>query len=156
MNAKQRKKIRLAPELYKVIGLPCSITLATKGAQKIFLNECLAESFVTLIRDYCLRNDIPLYTYCVMPDHVHLLISASDKKDIIEFVRELKSLSTIIAWQHGYTGTIWQKSFYDHFLRKDEDCQVVANYIVQNPVRQHIVEHWGDYRFSGSLVYDLE
>jgi len=90
-----------------------------------------------------------------MPDHVHLLISASDKKGIVEFVRETKSLSTKMAWQHDYNGTIWQRSFYDHFLRKDEDCRIVANYIIRNPVRAGIVEHWKDYPFCGSLVYEL-
>jgi len=90
-----------------------------------------------------------------MPDHVHLLISASERESIIEFVREIKSLSTKMAWQHGYSGTIWQRSFYDHFLRKDEDCKMVANYIVHNPVRAGIVQHWQNYPFSGSLVYEL-
>jgi len=90
-----------------------------------------------------------------MPDHVHLLISASERESIIEFVGEIKSLSTKMAWQHGYSGTIWQRSFYDHFLRKDEDCKMVANYIVHNPVRAGIVEHWQNYPFSGSLVYEL-
>jgi putative transposase len=76
-------------------------------------------------------------------------------KGIIEFVREIKGLSTKLAWQDGYQGTIWQRSFYDHFLRLDEDCMLVAKYIIGNPVRKGIVEHWEDYPFSGSLVYDL-
>ena len=32
---------------------------------------------------------------------------------------------------------------------------MVANYIIHNPVRNGIVENWGDYPFSGSLVYEL-
>ena len=90
-----------------------------------------------------------------MPDHVHLLISASDKKGIIELIKEIKSLSAKLAWQLGYNGIIWQRSFYDHFLRKDEDCRIAANYIIHNPVRAGIVEHWKDYQFSGSSVYEL-
>jgi len=108
-----------------------------------------------LLRAVCKENNIPLYAYCVMPDHVHFLLSASETKGIVEFVREIKSRSTKLAWQHGYRGTIWQRSFYDHFLRRDENCMLVAKYIIDNPVRKGIVERWEDYPFSGSLVYEL-
>jgi REP element-mobilizing transposase RayT len=155
MHVNHRKKIRLSPEIYRIVDIPCSITIAAKGKQKIFSHECLAQDFVALLRKVCDENDIPLYAYCIMPDHVHLFISASEKKGIIEFVREIKSLSTKMAWRHGYSGAIWQRSFYDHFLRKDEDCRIAASYIVHNPVRAGIVEQWKDYRFSGSLVYEL-
>jgi len=155
MYVKHRKKIRLSPEIYHIVDIPCSVTIATKKKQRIFSNQHLAHDFVALLRRQCEHNKIPLYAYCVMPDHVHLLISASERESIIEFVREIKSLSTKMAWQHGYSGTIWQRSFYDHFLRKDEDCKMVANYIVHNPVRAGIVQHWQNYPFSGSLVYEL-
>jgi len=154
MHLNQRKKIRLSPEIYRIAGIPCSVTIATKKKQRIFYNQDLAHNFVALLKKVCQENNIPLYAYCIMPDHVHLLISASARKGIVEFVREIKSLSTKMAWQHGYNGTIWQRSFYDHFLRKDEDCRIVANYIVHNPVREGMVEHWKDYHFSGSLVYE--
>ena len=127
------------------------MTIATKKKQRVFSDKDLAHDFVALLKKLCQENNIPLYAYCVMPDHVHLLISASDKKGIIEFIREIKGLSTKVAWQRGYGGSIWQRSFYDHFLRKDEDCRIAANYIVHNPQREGIVEHWEDYRFSGSL-----
>jgi len=152
---KQRKKIRLSPETYRIFGVPCSVTIATKKRQRIFSNQDLAHNFIALLKKICQENNIPLYAYCVMPDHVHLLISASDKKGIIELIKEIKSLSAKLAWQLGYNGTIWQRSFYDHFLRKDEDCRIAANYIIHNPVRAGIVEHWKDYQFSGSSVYEL-
>jgi REP element-mobilizing transposase RayT len=155
VNAKHRQKIRLDPETYRTPDLPCFITIATKDKQAVFCHQNLAENFMALLSTVCKENNIPLYAYCIMPDHVHLLLSASETKGITEFVREIKSRSTKLAWQHGYRGTIWQRSFYDHFLRRDEDCMLVANYIVHNPVRSGIVEHWRDYPFSGSLVYEL-
>jgi len=155
MYVNRRKKIRLSPETYRIVGVPCSVTIATKKRQRIFSNQDLAHNFIALLKKLCQENNIPLYAYCVMPDHVHLLISASDKKGIIELIKEIKSLSTKLAWQLGYNETIWQRSFYDHFLRKDEDCRIAANYIIHNPVRDGIVEHWKDYRFCGSSVYEL-
>jgi len=90
-----------------------------------------------------------------MPDHVHLLLSASETTSITDFVREMKGRGSKMAWRHGCQGTIWQRSFYDHFLRQDEECRAVAEYIIHNPVRRGMVGEWRDYPFCGSLVYDL-
>jgi len=48
---------------------------------------------------------------------------------------------------------LWQKSFYDHVLRQDEDVQHTVNYILGNPVRNQMVEQARDYPYSGSLLY---
>ncbi len=90
-----------------------------------------------------------------MPDHIHLLISPSPQVSLVDFVRAFKGRSTRLAWQYGYPGKIWQRSFYDHFLRKEEDVHRVVDYILNNPVRQGIVDDWQEYPFSGSLVYNL-
>ena len=155
MEFKPRTRIRLDPEIYAMVGLPCFVTTATKEKKPVFSAGQLGEDFVTLLKNMCHESDVPLYAYCIMPDHAHLLLSASISKSIIGFVREMKSRSTKMAWRHGYKGSIWQRSFYDHFLRQDEDCRVVAEYIINNPVRRGIVKQWGDYPFSGSLVYEL-
>jgi REP element-mobilizing transposase RayT len=49
---------------------------------------------------------------------------------------------------------LWQPSFYDHVLRKDEDLLETAKYIFNNPVRKKIVEHYQDYQLSGSFELD--
>jgi len=150
-----RKRIRLSREIYRTVDTPCFITIATRKKQRVFSNQDLAHDFVALLKRQCEQNEIMLYAYCVMPDHAHLLISISKGGDIIEFIREIKSLSSKIARQCSYSEAIWQRSFYDHFLRKDEDCKVVANYIVHNPVRAGIVEQWDYYPFSGLSAYHL-
>jgi REP element-mobilizing transposase RayT len=42
-------------------------------------------------------------------------------------------------------GALWQKAFYDHALRKDEDVQNIARYIVANPLRAGLVKNIGEY-----------
>jgi putative transposase len=43
------------------------------------------------------------------------------------------------------TGKLWQRGFYDHALRKDEDVLKLARYIVANPIRAGIINKIGDY-----------
>jgi REP element-mobilizing transposase RayT len=42
-------------------------------------------------------------------------------------------------------GSLWQRGFHDHALRRDEDQQQVARYIIANPLRAGLVEKIGDY-----------
>jgi REP element-mobilizing transposase RayT len=45
----------------------------------------------------------------------------------------------------GSHGQLWQKSFHDHALRKEEDLLAIARYIVANPLRAGLVKKIGDY-----------
>ncbi|MBN2380988.1 hypothetical protein JXM67_14415 [candidate division WOR-3 bacterium] len=44
---------------------------------------------------------------------------------------------------------MWQRGYYDHILRKEEDLEIVANYIWGNPVRKGLAETIEEYPFSG-------
>lgn len=84
-----------------------------------------------------------------MPDHVHLLVSTK-KHDIISVIAKWKSYTTHLAKKTYNIGKLWQRSFYDHALRKDEDIETVVRYIINNPVRKELVTDWRKYPYSWS------
>ncbi|MNR61582.1 hypothetical protein D3C85_1833710 [compost metagenome] len=45
----------------------------------------------------------------------------------------------------GRDGPLWQHGFHDRAIRREEDLQAVARYIVANPLRAGLVERIGDY-----------
>ena len=90
-----------------------------------------------------------------MPDHVHLLIEGlRDDSDARKFIVKSKQCSA-----HAYATTfrerLWQPFGYEHVLRDDEKVQVVARYILENPVRSGLASCVRDYPFIGSQVFDL-
>ena len=90
-----------------------------------------------------------------MPDPVHLILGASPTCDIVTFVGPFKNLAQREAWRLGVKGAFWQTRFWEHFLRGDERLEHVVEYVLNNPVRSGLVEQWGDYRVSGTSVFDL-
>ena len=50
----------------------------------------------------------------------------------------------------------WQKDFYDHIIRANEDLGTQIRYIANNPVRKGLVSDWHDYPFTGSIGIDLK
>ena len=83
----------------------------------------------------------------VMPNHIHALImidgrgNASDST-ISEFVRAFKSKSTVAYIRMvkdgraiSFEGKMWQRSYYDHIIRNEQDFREVWKYIEENPLR---------------------
>jgi putative transposase len=151
----QRRRIRLAPAAYANAGEICSITIAVKGRTPVFASAAVADAAVDVLRRQAAATGVPIYAWCVMPDHVHLILSASPSCDLVTFVGQFKNLALRAAWRVGIKGAFWQTSFWDHFLRGDERLAQVIEYVLQNPVRSGLVERWCDYRFSGSSVFEL-
>jgi putative transposase len=147
----ERKIIRLHHAAYADPTAICSVTALTAGRHSFFQSFELTAACVDLLLDFAEAHGVPLYAYCFMPDHLHLLLSGSSSTSVFAFDGEIKSRSTRVAWQHGCTGKIWQRRFYDHLLRADEDVGRVE-YILNTPVRKGIVDDWRDYPFSGSTV----
>ena len=94
-----------------------------------------------------LQRKSDMMAVCVMPDHVHLLMTPLSE-NLIDLISKWKGYASHLVWNKSYEGKVWQRSFYDHALRKDEDVKRVAEYIVCNPVRKGLVQDWSSYPYS--------
>lgn len=84
--------------------------------------------------------------WVVMPDHVHWLFQLGENMDLSAVIKRFKACSARRVNDHlNRRGALWQKAFYDHALRKDEDVLGVARYIVANPLRAGLVKNIGEY-----------
>jgi REP element-mobilizing transposase RayT len=81
-----------------------------------------------------------------MPDHLHWLIA--DAASMKELVYSFKSYSTYAARTLGHSSKIWQRSYWDHVVRRDEDLNEIVEYIVQNPARKGIVSDFREYPYQ--------
>jgi putative transposase len=86
------------------------------------------------------------FAWVVMPDHVHWLFQLGLDTDLSSTIKHFKARSAHRVNRYlNRQGAVWQKAYYDHALRRDEDIQGIARYIVANPLRAGLVEHVGDY-----------
>ena len=97
------------------------------------------------------RGAVP-HLICLMPDHVHMVIEVRTI-GLVDLMARLKSESTQTWWQLGRTGKLWQKNFYDRGIRKSDDFDAIATYILHNPVRAGLVEEWRMYPLiAGEMI----
>ena len=84
--------------------------------------------------------------WVVMPDHIHWLFQLGDSLPLSVVVKHFKARSALRINRHlNRQGPLWQKAYYDHAIRKEEDLRQIARYIVANPLRAGLVENVGDY-----------
>jgi REP element-mobilizing transposase RayT len=76
-----------------------------------------------------------------MPDHVHALLSFPPEKPMERVIAQWKEY---VAKQAGIR---WQRDFFDHRLRSDEQWEAKAAYIEMNPVRKGLVSEAKDWPY---------
>ena len=87
-----------------------------------------------------------------MPDHLHWLFQLQASASLSEVMKIYKARSArAIKHYLGRRGAFWQKAFYDHALREEEDLISIARYIVANPLRAGLVSHIGEYPHWDSI-----
>lgn len=89
-------------------------------------------------------SNINVDAYVIMPDHIHLLLRIHVPKTNNETCR--KNISTVInQWKGIVTKTIghsiWQKLFFDHVVRNDEDYENILRYMYNNPLKWYYEHH---------------
>lgn len=147
MLEKRRKNIRLPRESYEISSQIFSITVCTKDRRPLFQSETWAKLILTSLKTGPFGKDTELYAYCLMPDHIHIQLSPLET-NLMDLINGWKSFTAKLLRRNGLIGPCWQRGFYDHAIRKEEDIRTVAEYIVNNPVRANLVENWVDYPFS--------
>ncbi|HRR38964.1 MAG: transposase [Candidatus Bipolaricaulis sp.] len=149
---RRRRSLRLEGFDYRYPG-PYHVVLGTFQRQPLLATAPLIEALVGELAAVATAMGATVYAYCFMPDHAHLLVALPGGVYLSQFVQEFKGRSTRVFWHHGGTGRLWQRGFYDHILRAEEDVHAMARYIMANPVRRGLVQDFREYVGSGSLVF---
>ena len=137
-----RKKNRL--QCYDYAEEGCYfITVCTNQREKIFwlddqptqtppMSEAGEEVDQSIRRISKIYPWLTVDNYAVMPNHIHLLLRAKENCGV--------SISTVVGSLKRQVSkklhrSIWQKGFYDHVIRGEQDYREIWQYIENNPIR---------------------
>jgi putative transposase len=127
------------------------ITILTNSRATYFKETKVVKGVINILNEIAISEKFKVLTYCFMPDHLHLLIiGADDLSDLRKFMSLFKQKSGY--WfKKNYEENLWHLSYYDHVLRKEENIESIASYILENPVRKGLVSDPREYAFSWSF-----
>lgn len=121
--------------------------------QPIFNNSDDYRHYLQLIHKNKIKTKCQIYGYCLMPNHIHLLLGS---------VKDLKAMSTFMhcvnqsyAMRFNYiyneVGHLWQNRYKNFVIQEDGYLVNVISYVEFNPVRAGLVKRpedwpWSSYR----------
>ncbi|MBL7130491.1 MAG: transposase [Candidatus Omnitrophica bacterium] len=127
----------------------------TRGNQskKVFLDNKDFNVYLRLLRKYKLKYKFKIYAYCLMKNHVHIIIDPKDHNDLSKIMQGLNQ-SYAIYFNHRYhkNGHLWQERYKSMIIAKDAYFANCLNYIEANPMRAGIAKtlqwyNWSSYKY---------
>ena len=101
-----------------------------------------------------------LISYCIMPNHVHLICTPleKDKGNFHSLTEILHSLKRHTARQSnlilGRSGAFWQDESYDHIIRDETELERTIKYVLYNPAKAGLVDDWTQWKWT-YCKYDM-
>ena len=100
------------------------------------------------------KNNFKLHTFCLMPNHFHLLIEQIGDIPISKLISKVcTSYAKYINKKHKRIGHIFQDKFKAVLIEDDPQLMWTSSYIHMNPVKDKIAKHPSEYQWSSYNDY---
>jgi putative transposase len=145
----QRKQLSLSRQNY--LGHQFYfVTLCCHEREPVFVDSLTCGWLLDLLFREVKSNRFSLAAYCLMPDHLHILVHGlTPTSDLFHFLKTFK-IKSGREYANKSRKILWQRRYFEHVLRPQESVEDVAWYIWLNPVRRGLVSTPDEFAYSGS------
>jgi putative transposase len=116
--------------------------------QQVFFGERDYRRYLEFLGEALGRYGVRCYAYCLMPNHLHLLLDGSQEAISQAMWRANGRYAQWFNRTYGLTGHVFQGRFCSEPIESEEHLLELARYIVNNPVRAGLVEEASDWPWS--------
>ncbi len=125
-------------------GVPHHVTQRGNRRQNTFFEESDYRAYLALLMEWCGLCQVEIWAYCLMSNHVHLLLVPYDAKGFYKAIAEThRRYTRRINFRMGWRGCLWQGRFAS-FPADEAHLLAIARYIELNPVRAGICSMPGE------------
>ena len=138
---------------YIIPQIPHHALQRGNNRQAIFYDAEDRIIFLTNLKKNSKKENVSVGSYCLMTNHIHLLLYPQTPKELIKFMKSLAQLHTqYINRKYKRTGKLWENRYKLNIV--DPDCEwIVSRYIERNPVRAGMVKSAGSYQYSSAAAH---
>jgi len=136
-----------------VPGLPHHVTQRGNGRARTFFGDEDYALYRDLLASHCRAAEVEIWAWCLMPNHVHLILVPSDPDGLRRALSGVhRAYAGVIQARRKRTGHFWQGRF--GAVAMDEAYLAAAlRYVSLNPVRARLVERAQDWRWSSTRAH---
>ena len=160
MDKTIRKPNRLSEYDYGLEG-SYFVTLCTQNRARLFQMESSVGNGLCAVPNQIIHKwiretqskfpNITMDKYVIMPDHLHFIITIQERHigrslpDVMRFFKTMTTNAYIQAVKNGtvppFDKKLWQKSYYDHVIRNQQDYDETWQYIENNPAKWMLIHN---------------
>ncbi len=130
------------------------VMLRGNNKQNIFMDNSDRLCFLKYLAESKRKYGFELYAYCLMSNHVHLLIKAGESSLEAIFKCVDTRYAIRINKKYGWVGHVFQDRFKSENVEDERYFLTVLRYIIQNPAKAGLEKRPGSYPWTSFLEYN--
>lgn len=138
------------PRIARIVvpDVPHHVTQRGNRGEAVFFQAGDQARYLAFLKKGAEDSRTAIWAYCLMPNHVHLIVVPSHADGLRELFAEThRQYTNFINWRHKWTGHLWQGRFGSVAMDEAHLCEAVR-YVALNPVRAGLVRRPEDWTFS--------
>ena len=139
------------PRRTRIVEENACYHIITRGNQKqpVFKEARDFEKYLAILAKYKKKYKFKLYCFCLMPNHIHLIIEVA-RPSLLSKIMKCLNLSYALYFNSKYekVGHLWQDRFKSKIIERDSYLLDCINYIEANPVRASLTKTMEEYPWS--------
>lgn len=143
------------PRMARIVipGVPHHVTQRGNRRQDVFFGESDYVAYFALLKQSCAATGVRCLTWCLMPNHVHLILTQPSADALQLAVSDLhRRYARQINKAHDWTGYLFQGRFASYPM-DDAHLLNAVRYVENNPVAAGLVKRAEDWRWSSARAH---
>jgi len=134
-------------------GLAYHVTQRGSNRQRVFFCATDYHMYLSLLREQIAPAGVRVLAYCLMTNHVHLVVVAERVDSLAVLFRRVHGrYSQYLNTRRRRSGHLWQQRYFSCPLAGSH-LGIAVRYVEQNPCRAHMVSAPADYRWSSARAH---
>jgi putative transposase len=114
----------------------------------VFFKNSDYEHYLELLKEWCTSEQIDIWAYCLMTNHIHLIVTPTKASNLGKAIGEThRRYTRMINFRENWRSYLWQGRFASYPMDKSWLLKAAA-YVELNPVKAGMVQNPQDYRWS--------
>jgi putative transposase len=134
-------------------GVPHHVTQRGNHRERVFLDRGDPEAYLSLLHAYSRRHELEIFAYCLMPNHVHLVVRPGNADGMHRALRAVHSqYAQRVNRMRMISGHLWQGRYNSCALDANHFLNAIR-YVELNPVKARLTRIAEDYAWSSAAAH---
>lgn len=134
-------------------GFPHHVTQRGNRRQQTFFTNDDYQSYLELMSEWCMKFGVETLAYCLMPNHIHLIVVPETTEGLKSAIGEAhRRYTRRINFRKGWRGHLWQGRF-SSFIMEEKYLLACTKYVELNPVRAGLVKKPEEWPWSSAVSH---